>query len=312
MFDDDQDDDFEKTSILTSVTLKKVLDNAGKIPPSLVLLVGPPTSIGKQWSLEDTAYDLGRAPKCSVFVNDRSISNSHAKILIEGDKVYIMDLESTNSTFINNIKIEPMQPTLLSHNAQIKTGNVIFKYLERGSLESITNKKSFDRGQYDTMTQIYNKGALMSYIPEAFKRSDLTDQGLSLIMFDIDHFKKVNDTYGHAAGDYVITQIARLVKDKLIRAEDFFARYGGEEYALVLSGTPIELANQIAERIRETINDYDFMFSGVNINIAISLGVSYRPPKGAGWSELFDSADKALYYSKENGRNRVTIGDIAA
>lgn len=300
--------DEDKTSVLTSETLKVHLDNADKTPPTLVLLVGPASSIGKQWSLEGENLVIGRSPTSTVFVDDRSISKSHAKFILQGNDTYIMDLDSTNKTVINSKPVPPLTTAVLKNNDQIKIGNVIFKFLERGNIEAVSHKKTFDRTQIDAMTGAYNKGALLAYAPEAIKRSDLLGIPLSVIVFDIDHFKKVNDTYGHPAGDHVITEIAKLVKDKLTRSEDFFSRFGGEEFVLILSGTPRHTAADIAERIRASVESYKFEFEGVKMPITISLGVATRDANGDPWDMIFEKGDQALYKSKKRGRNQVSIG----
>ncbi len=302
-----RDDDLEKTSILTSDTLKVTLDSATRTPATLVLLVGPASSIGKQWQLEGTDAVIGRSPSSTIFIDDRSVSKSHCKFIIRGTETLVMDLESTNKTIINSQPLPPLTTVKLKNNDQIKVGNVIFKFLEKGNIESVSHKKTFDRGQIDAMTGAYNKGALEAYAPEAIKRSDLIGKPLSLIVFDIDHFKKVNDTYGHAPGDFVIKEISRLVKDKLIRNEDFFSRFGGEEFVLILSATPVAIAGDVAERIRTTIESHKFEFEGTTIPITVSLGVSMRQPGGEDWEALFKKGDDALYKSKNRGRNQVSI-----
>ncbi len=301
-------EDLEETSVLTSETLKAVLDNASKSPATLVLLVGPASSIGKQWQLSGENLVVGRSSSNSIYIDDRSVSKSHAKFVLAGNDILIMDLESTNKTIINSQVIPPLTTVKLKNNDQIKVGNVIFKFLEKGNLEAISAQKSFDRSQLDALTGAYDKGALLAYAPEAIKRSDLINMPLSLIIFDIDHFKKVNDTYGHVSGDYIIKEIARLVKDKLIRSEDFFARFGGEEFVLVLLATDIAISGSVAERVRATIEAYSFYFEGARIPITISVGLAVRKPNGMSWDQLFEKADAALYKSKNRGRNQVSIG----
>lgn len=303
----DENEDLEKTSVVTSDTLKVTLDTANKTPATLVLLVGPASSIGKQWQLSTKDTIIGRSPNSSIFVDDRSVSKSHAKIMLNGNDILVMDLESTNKTVINSKPVPPLTPVKLGNNDQLKVGNVIFKFLEKGNVETVAHKKTFDKSQLDALTGIYSKGALQAFAPEAIKRSDMTGQPLSLVIFDIDHFKQVNDTHGHAAGDYVIQEIARLVKDKLIRNEDFFARFGGEEFVLVISSSDIPVSANIAERVRATIEAHSFEHDGVVMPITVSAGVSVRKPKGMGWDELFEKADKGLYKSKNRGRNLVSI-----
>jgi two-component system cell cycle response regulator len=310
MSDDDDNQDFaDKTSILQSDTFKLRIAEAGQAPPSVVLLVGPASSIGRQWPLEDTDRVIGRSPTSHIFVDDRSVSKSHAKILLEGGDVSIIDLESTNKTVINGQVITPLQPVKLSNNDQIKVGNVIFKYLERGSLETVASAATFDRGQTDALTGIANRGALEAKGPEAFKRSDLLGIPLSIITFDIDHFKKVNDTFGHPAGDYVLKEISKIISTRLIRGNDFFARSGGEEFVLLLLGSNLKTAEEVAERIRQTLEAHHFQFEGKDIPITISAGVAIKSEADDGWDKIYDRSDKALYHSKNSGRNMVAVAE---
>ncbi len=305
---DEQDEDFsEKTSIVQSETFKLRLAEAGQAPPCFILLVGPAQLVGRQWPIEDTDRVLGRAPSSHIFVDDRSVSKSHAKIVLSGGDVSIIDLESTNRTVVNGRMAEPLNPIKLTNNDQIKTGNVIFKFLERGNIETVSTAQTFDRSQTDALTGIANRGALESRAPELFKRSDLLGIPLSLITFDIDHFKPVNDTYGHLAGDHILKEIASVVRDKLIRENDFFARTGGEEFTLLLLGSNIQTAADVAERIRQTIQNHSFVFEGKEIPITISIGVSLKTDQDQSWVEVYERADKALYQSKNSGRNKVTV-----
>jgi two-component system cell cycle response regulator len=310
MSDEENKEDFaDKTSILQSDTFKLRIAEAGQAPPSIVLLVGPASAIGRQWPLEDTDRIIGRSPNSHIFVDDRSVSKSHAKILLEGGDVSILDLESTNKTVINGQVITPLQPMRLSNNDQIKVGNVIFKYLEKGNLETVASAATYDRGQTDALTGIANRGALDTKGPESFKRSELLGIPLSIITFDIDHFKKVNDTFGHPAGDYVLKEISKIISTRLIRGNDFFARSGGEEFVLLLLGSNLKTAEEVAERVRQTLEAHHFHFEGKDIPITISAGVAIKNNSDASWETIYDRSDKALYHSKNSGRNMVAVAE---
>ncbi len=297
----------DKTSILQSDTFKLRLAQAGEAPPSLILLVGPANAIGRQWPIEDTDRIIGRAPTSHIYVDDRSVSKSHAKLVMAGGDVSIIDLESTNKTVINGKLVQPLVPMKLKNNDQIKTGNVIFKFLERGSIETVASAATYDRSQTDALTGIANRGGLNVRGVEMFKRSDLLGIPLCVLCFDLDHFKRVNDTYGHLAGDYVLKELAQVVRDKLIRGNDFFARSGGEEFCLLLLGSPIEKSEEIAERIRATIQDHEFVFEGVPLPITISMGLAAKTDQDRGWEQVYERADRALYDAKNSGRNRVCV-----
>ncbi len=305
--DDDIKDVSDKTSILPSDTFKLRLAQAGQAPPALVLLVGPAASVGRQWPIEDKDVIIGRSPNANIFVDDRSVSKFHAKLVLSGGDVSLIDLESTNKTFVNGKVLPPLQPLQLRNNDQIKTGNIIFKFLERGSIETVASAQAFDRALTDALTEIANRGALEAKAPEFFKRASLLGFPLSLLIFDIDKFKDVNDTYGHPAGDYILKEISSVIKTKLIRGNDFFARAGGEEFCLFLAGSALNQAEEVAERIRATIEAQQFVFEGKKIPITISIGVAGYDPTDSDWTEIYDRADKALYHSKNSGRNCVSV-----
>jgi diguanylate cyclase (GGDEF)-like protein len=298
----------DKTSVIQSDTFKLRLAQAGQAPPSVVLLVGPANTVGRQWPIEDTDRVIGRAPSSHIYVDERSMSKSHAKLVLSGGDVSIIDLESTNKTLVNGKPIEPLQPIRLRNNDQIKMGNVILKFLERGSIETVASAQTYDRSQTDGLTGIANRGALNTRAVELFKRSILLGIPFSLIVFDIDKFKLVNDSYGHPTGDHVIKEIASVVRAKLIRENDFFARAGGEEFVLVMLGSPLATAKEVAERVRQTIQAHEFIFENKKIPVTVSAGVASNQDFDTGWEMVYDRADKALYQSKNTGRNKVSVG----
>ncbi len=311
--DDDEDDNqsfADKTSIIPSDTFKLRLAQAGQAPPALVMLVGPQTSIGRQWPIEESDKIIGRAPNSFIFVDDRSVSKSHVKIILSAGDVSIVDLESTNKTIVNGKVLDALAPFKLKNNDQIKIGNIILKFLERGSIETVATAQSFDRGLKDALTGIANRGGFVARAEESFKRSDLLAIPLSLLIFDLDRFKSINDNFGHPAGDYVLAELSHVVRDKLIRSNDFFARVGGEEFALLLLGSNITQAQEIGERIRTTIQNHNFVFEEKKMPVTISLGLATKGENDSQWQTLYDRADKALYLSKNSGRNKLTLETI--
>lgn len=300
-----RDDTNEKTVVASDTTLKKELSKTDSSPPVLVVLIGPPGYQGKQWNLQD-GFVIGRAIESNIFIDDKSLSRSHARIDIKGNNIYVLDLGSTNKTIVNGQVIPPMVLCELKNNDQVKTGNVIFKYLETGNIESISTQALFERATKDALTGANSKGALLEKGPEAVKRSEILNEPMSIIIFDIDFFKKINDTYGHPCGDFVLKELAKVVTTKLIRSNDFFARYGGEEFVLILSGTDQKIAAEVAERIRMTIQNHEFIFENKRIPVTISLGVTSKTSKDSEWNTLLERSDKALYTSKQTGRNKVT------
>ncbi len=298
--------DEEKTSVTPSDTFNQKLEAAEKTPPFFVVLVGPSKYMGQQWKLIDSELVIGRSVNAQIHIDEGSVSKAHAKIMVANTGVSVIDLGSTNKTLINGNILMPMVPVELGDNDQIQTGNVIFKYLAPGNLEAMSNQENFEKAQMDSLTGIYNKRALVYKGPEAFKRARLLKEELSVIIFDIDHFKQVNDTYGHSAGDYVIKELSQVIKNSVIRSRDFFARFGGEEFTLILAGSSKTDALEVAERARTKVENHVFTFDGKTMAIKISLGLCSLTSEILSWDELFKKADEALYRSKSNGRNQVS------
>lgn len=297
----------DKTSVVQSDTFKVRIAQAGEAPPCLVLLVGPANEVGRQWPIEATDSVIGRSPTAHVHIEDRSVSKSHAKIVLSAGEVSIIDLESTNKTVVNSKILPSLQPQKLKNNDQIKVGNIIFKFLERGNIETVSVAQTFNKALIDQLTGINNRGALNVQGVEVFNKSRMLGSPMSVIIFDIDFFKKVNDNYGHPAGDYVLRDLARVVRDNLIRGNDYFARYGGEEFCLLLLGSPQKQVEEIGERIRRTIQEHQFIYEGTRLPVTISIGIATINEADKSWNDIFNRADKALYVSKHNGRNRVSI-----
>ena len=301
------DEDDEKTSLIPSETFKGKLEAAGRTPPFLVVLMGPSQYMGQQWELTEPELLIGRSMKAQIQIDEASVSKSHAKVVVSNTGVSIIDLGSTNKTHINGNVLTPMVPVELGDNDQVQTGNVIFKYLAPGNLEAMSNQENFEKAHMDPLTGIYNKRALTNKGPEAIKRAKLLDESLSVIVFDIDHFKQVNDTYGHAAGDYVIKELSQVIKNGVIRGADFFARFGGEEFTLILAGSSQQQALEVAERARSKVEHHPFTFEGTTMPIRISLGVCSLSTDISSWDDIFKRADEALYRAKQNGRNQVSL-----
>ena len=167
-------------------------------------------------------------------------------------------------------------------------------------------KKQEYLANYDGLTKIYTRVAFMKRCEHELARYKRYGGSFALLMVDIDHFKKVNDTYGHQAGDYVLFNVVRVIK-KTIRETDLLGRYGGEEFVVFLQNISSELLISLAERIRKNVEMTNFVYEGKKIDVTISIGVSFYPLDGNSLDKLLKKADIALYYSKENGRNKVTL-----
>jgi len=157
----------------------------------------------------------------------------------------------------------------------------------------------------DTLTGLYNRRMFFRRLDEEIARASRADQPISLIYTDIDHFKQVNDKYGHAAGDAVLQQASRAM-GRILRRGDVLGRLGGEEFMIMLPGTAGEAAQHIAERLRQRVGQTPITYQDLTLNITISIGVFYMPQPGSiGIDEMVKHADEAMYEAKETGRNKV-------
>lgn len=247
---------------------------------------------------------IGREPANTIVLDLDNVSRRHARCYPSGDGFSMLDLGSTNGTRINGSPIRG--ETRLRNSDLIQIGSSIFKFIAGDDIEAKYHEEIYRLTIIDGLTQIHNKRYFLDFLDRELIRAHRHDRPLSLVLFDIDHFKSLNDEYGHLAGDYVLKKLAEVVKER-VRREDLFARYGGEEFALVLAETDRPGAADLAEIIRGLVEEATFTFDGVDLQVTISLGVSssdeHEEPL-----ELIKTADDRLYVAKNNGRNRVASG----
>lgn len=161
----------------------------------------------------------------------------------------------------------------------------------------------------DPLTGLYNRRNLDVHLEREFLRAKRYKNDLSIAVIDIDFFKKVNDTYGHICGDYVLKEVSYMILETF-RKTDLIFRYGGEEFVALLTETPVEKALIPLERLRQSIESHPFSYNGNNIKVTISIGVNANKEDIENASEFLDCADKALYYAKEHGRNQIITSDF--
>ncbi len=296
--------DDDKTQSVCSQTYQSMLKKAQRLPPSLVLLVGPAGLVGKHWLLDQHRYLIGRSFEAEICISDRSLSRKHALIRVEAEEVLVEDIGSANGTQVEGVMLSRNQPVVLASNNYIQAGDVVFKYLHEGSIEAIASQASFERGRRDALTDCYSKGAFLQEAPLLFARAVAAGQPLSLMIFDLDYFKAVNDSYGHQAGDLILRETCKRVRSHL-RPGDFFARYGGEEFVIMLGNTELAVALEIAERLRACVDNHAFVCGLQRLNASISVGVAERQQQISDWQSLFELGDQALYQAKQLGRNQI-------
>ena len=288
------------------VRAKTVVTSISRIterPPGkeacLVVIYGQ--DLGRKYNLESPTLVVGRSSKCDIQIDQESVSRAHSKIMNQGKTIRIRDLGSTNGTYVNDEQIEERT---LADGDLIKIGRTIFKFLSGGNIERAYHEEIYRLTTIDGLTQIFNKRYFMESIEREIARSNRYRREMTLVMFDIDHFKQINDTYGHLAGDQVLKSLASTIKGK-IRREDLFARYGGEEFAIVLPEIDGYNAQQFAEKIRRIVEATDYFFEGIKIVVTISMGVATLDAETADAGALIKRADERLYEAKKSGRNCV-------
>ncbi|MFH2005650.1 MAG: GGDEF domain-containing protein [bacterium] len=255
--------------------------------------------LGKKFNLDGPSLIIGRSSKCDIHVDQESVSRNHAKIVNSGKRVLIRDLGSTNGTYVNDQLVEEW---ILRDGDLIKIGRTILKFLSGGNIEHSYHEEIYRLTTVDGLTQIFNKRYFMETLEREMSRAERYTRALSLIMFDLDHFKQVNDTYGHLAGDHVLKHLAAVIKNR-IRREDVLARYGGEEFSIILPEIDNENALVFAEKIRRLVERTKFVFEAVEIPVTISIGVSTAGVDVREPDELIRLADECLYRAKDAGRN---------
>ncbi len=294
----------DKTTVIKDQeTLNSELQKAKEQEACLIIIRGTPQ--GHRFFLTQDEMILGRDPSADLSVNDQGISRRHAKLTKEKGKIRLTDLGSSNGTYINNVKINTNDSALLAKEDMLKIGNTILKFLPAGELEILFYGNLGSAAHTDPLTRIYNKGYLLEALEAEFKRAKALNNPFSLIFFDLDHFKKINDTYGHDAGDYVLKELTHLVRNSQLRPKDIFARYGGEEFVILLDKTPIKAATELAERIRATIESHAFVYEAKRLPVTASIGVAEISLEIESAQTLIKAADKALYEAKHSGRNKV-------
>jgi diguanylate cyclase (GGDEF)-like protein len=301
-------DSKDRTAILgfDQETINRELQKAKEQPACLILIKGTPQ--GHRYFITADEMVIGRDPAADISIPDGSISRKHARIKQSGGAVTIEDLGSSNGTSVNSKKLEPGNVVTLSKEDMIKLGNSIVKYLPAGELEIVFYGNLNQAANTDPMTKCFNKGYFLEAIEAEVKRAKALSTPISLMFFDLDHFKKVNDTYGHEGGDFVLKEFTNLVRGLgLIQKSDIFARYGGEEFCLMMPSKSAQEAGKIAETIRGKVQMHEFNYEGQRIPVTTSLGVAELKSDMETATDLIKASDKALYESKKSGRNRVTI-----
>ncbi|UCD82009.1 MAG: diguanylate cyclase [Desulfobacterales bacterium] len=271
--------------------------------PYLVIFIGKDS--GKRHALKPGATTIGRSHEADITIDDDWASRVHCVLDWKGEAFEIEDRDSTNGTYVNTLKISRTQ---VPPGVPIQVGHSLMKIEFKDEAE-LQLERNLKRSAFiDGLTGIFNRQYFMKRAEEelAFARRHLSQIGI--IMMDIDHFKLVNDTYGHQMGDFVLNRFASIISGNK-RPEDVFARYGGEEFIIMPRGELSKDGMHLhCERLRLKIEDSEFAFGETRVRVTISLGFHLAVIGNGGQQtsldELIGKADEALYRAKELGRNR--------
>ncbi len=292
----------DDSEIKTRVTIAPASPRLSEQGQVCVVLIHPPGSnLGRRYSLDKNFINIGRESANDIVLDKDSVSRRHARIALKNGNRVVIDLGSTNGTYVNDRQVAEHR---LSPGDQIKVGNSILKFLSGQDIETAYHEEIYRLTIIDALTEVSNKRYFLEALERELARAVRYDRELSLIMFDIDHFKQINDSFGHLAGDHVLKDLAQSVKART-RSEETVARYGGEEFAILVPETSHAGAVALAEQLREMVETHRFSFEGEDIPMAISLGVASLEGHRYDMNEFIKLSDERLYAAKRSGRNRV-------
>jgi len=277
---------------------------SGAPAPYLIVITSPSSSsVGRMYRVTKDEVILGRGIQSDILVDDDGVSRYHSKIVLRGDKRWLVDLDSTNGTFCNGAKVKEQA---LGEGDKIQMGRAtVLKYTVQDALDETYHRELYDSAVKDGLTGIHNRRYFIERLKSEFQHTQRHKRLLSVTIFDIDHFKKVNDTHGHRAGDAVLRTMAEAVA-KAMRGGDVVSRIGGEEFACVLRETDHAAAMRFAERLRKIVRAAKVRWGTIEIDISVSIGVAtfdgsnYADPEA-----MMQAADEKLYAAKSGGRDRI-------
>ncbi len=271
-----------------------------------VILIAHPQGrgLGSRYHLvEGTALRIGRSSANEIALPEvASISRRHAKVYLKDSKPVVEDLGSRNGTFVEGVRIS--EPTELQTGDCFSIGGVHFKILAGKDAEQRYFEAIRDLAIRDPLTGLFNRRFFEEEGSRILRRCLRNRRSLATVMFDVDHFKAINDTYGHPCGDSVLRQTAEVVLARM-RQEELLARVGGEEFCALCPESGLTAALALAERLRSAIEQHEYSWQATRLAVTASFGVGAIETGRESLADLIAAADGALYAAKNSGRNRV-------
>jgi diguanylate cyclase (GGDEF)-like protein len=304
--DDGVADDCEETTVILNARELKDYERApAKDRHLLVRIQG--WQIGNVVTLTGKPMRVGRRQECELWLNEPGISREHARIVPDLNGYVLEDLNSSNGSFIHGA---PVTRRRLVDGDVVQFGPLAaFRYSITDSQQEQMLRQLYASIVTDALTGAYNREHFDQRLSAELSYARRHKSELSLIMFDIDHFKSINDRHGHPAGDHVLREVSRVTASTL-RSEDVFARYGGEEFAVILRNIDLDGAHRAGERVRANVSALNVDHEGTQIRVTVSAGCATlkccpEPSRTA----LIALADRRLYAAKRGGRDRIVASD---
>jgi two-component system, cell cycle response regulator len=289
----------------SSVSLLQALAGSTERRPCLIVYSG--ADAGLPFDLEPGTFTIGRAPACELMLDSPGISRRHAELVVDEHSVTVRDLGSVNGTFVNETRIEA--PVQLAGGDLLRFGVLVCRFYESQSLEAALHDRIYRMATIDAATEVFNRRYLFDALRREMRLARRRERPLALVCIDLDHFKQVNDRWGHPAGDGVLRDSAALMRSAL-QGAGTLGRLGGEEFAVLLPNADAPQARIVADRIREAVAAHPFVIAGVATHTihrqTLSAGISTLTPAMEEPTSLLSAADRELYAAKEGGRNRIS------
>lgn len=294
------DSDYDVKTRVTGLEQLKI----GQSGQGCLVVIHAPVQadLGRLHTLAKEVTTIGRGRDNDIVLPSDCVSRRHSRLERREQRLYVVDLASTNGTYVND-ESKPVRDRPLERGDQLRIGDTIFKYLSGSDIELQYHEILFRMAVTDGLTNLSNRKQLDATLVEEIPRALRHGRELSVLMLDIDHFKHVNDTHGHLAGDSVLRGLASMLQKRL-RPNDRLGRYGGEEFCAILPETALPNAAKIGEELRALVEAHAFVAEDKRISVTVSIGAGCLK-EGMDLADLYRSADEMLYKAKRTGRNKV-------
>jgi two-component system cell cycle response regulator len=282
--------------------------SVGKEQFVLTILTG--SDAGAVIELHDTSCVLGRDKSVDIRIDCHSVSRVHARLTCGAGGLSIEDLGSRNGTWVEGTRLYGR--CALTEGQRITLGNTVMRLSLLDERELASAQAVADAARKDPLTGCFNRGYFDQKLHTEVVRTRRRARSTSLVLVDLDHFKRINDKYGHVTGDAALRAVGQVLRGAT-RVEDVVARYGGEEFAVIVPGATSMGGALLAQRVRTAIEKLTIDAEGEPLRVTASLGVaSLEPGQVSNAPALLRAADGALYAAKHAGRNRVHIGNVGS